>query len=257
MSLFSLENAKRLLGVLGLCWLVGGVVWLPRAAAMGKRTAVQMARLKLPGLVNNRPRALSNLLLRLTQRTSIKVSLDVPEVAPNDAQLFHFPVIVLTGKSGFSPLDAKEILRLRAYLTAGGLLWMDLSEGGKDSDFDRSARRLAKRLFPQSPMIKLPQSHTIYRSFYLIRRFGGRVLQNPYIEGVTLDDRTPIVYSMNDYTGAWERDMFGNWALAVIPGDDAQRENAFRIGINLLMYALCVNYKQDLVHAPAIMRRRR
>jgi hypothetical protein len=239
-------------------WFFAGI-WLfhTNAHAMGKHTAVHLARLKLPDLPNNRPRALSTMLLRLTERTSIKIGIDIPELSPQDARLFRYPMLVLTGNRGFSALPAQDILRLRAYLSNGGLLWIDRSEDDKDGDFDKSARRLAKRIFPQSTLQKLSIEHTIYRSFYLIRRFGGRILRESYIEGITIDDRSPILYSMNDYTGAWERDGFGNWAFAVIPGDQAQRENAFRIGINILMYALCVNYKQDLVHAPAILRRRR
>ena len=32
---------------------------------------------------------------------------------------------------------------------------------------------------------------------------------------------------------------------------------AFRIGVNLVMYSLCLDYKTDQVHVPFIMRRRR
>ena len=34
-------------------------------------------------------------------------------------------------------------------------------------------------------------------------------------------------------------------------------ELAFRMGVNLVMYALCLDYKTDQVHVPFIMRRRR
>jgi hypothetical protein len=140
---------------------------------------------------------------------------------------------------------------------AGGTLFIDMTDGDIGSDFDLSVRRLVKRIFPHNPLEKLKQEHSLYRSFYLIRRFGGRRLLQPYLEGVTRDDRTPIIYSMNDHIGSWERDNFGNWVYPVTPGGDSQREHAFRFGINLIMYALCVNYKQDAVHVPIIMRRGR
>ena len=41
-----------------------------------------------------------------------------------------------------------------------------------------------------------------------------------------------------------------------MPGGEAQREMAFRLGINLAMYALCLDYKTDQVHVPFILRRR-
>ncbi len=117
------------------------------AHAMGKHTAAHVARLKIADLPNNRPRAVSTLLLRLTERTSIKIGLDVPDLTPQDPRLFRFPMLILTGAKGFSPLPTQDILRLRAYLSNGGLLWIDRSEDDKDSDFDKSARRLAKRIF--------------------------------------------------------------------------------------------------------------
>ena len=43
----------------------------------------------------------------------------------------------------------------------------------------------------------------------------------------------------------------------VRPGGENQREMAFRLGINLVMYALCVNYKADQVHVPFILKRRK
>ena len=41
-----------------------------------------------------------------------------------------------------------------------------------------------------------------------------------------------------------------------MPGGERQRELAFRLGINLAMYALCLDYKTDQVHVPFILRRR-
>ena len=40
-----------------------------------------------------------------------------------------------------------------------------------------------------------------------------------------------------------------------MPGGEAQREQAYRFGINLVMYALTGNYKTDQVHVPAILER--
>ena len=69
--------------------------------------------------------------------------------------------------------------------------------------------------------------------------------------------RAAIVYSQNDLGGAWAKDAFGNWAYQCYPGGDTQREHAFRMGINLVMYAMCLDYKTDQVHVPFILKRRR
>jgi hypothetical protein len=39
------------------------------------------------------------------------------------------------------------------------------------------------------------------------------------------------------------------------PGGEQQREQAIRFGVNLVMYALTGNYKNDQVHASALLKR--
>ena len=56
--------------------------------------------------------------------------------------------------------------------------------------------------------------------------------------------------------GAWAIDpRSAGRCLAVVPGGERQREMAFRVGINLVMYALTGNYKADQVHVPFILER--
>jgi hypothetical protein len=43
--------------------------------------------------------------------------------------------------------------------------------------------------------------------------------------------------------------------LPLVPGDQRQREFAFRAGVNIVMYALTGNYKADQVHIPALLER--
>jgi hypothetical protein len=43
--------------------------------------------------------------------------------------------------------------------------------------------------------------------------------------------------------------------LPVTPGGEAQREMAYRFGVNVVMYVLTGNYKADQVHVPAILER--
>jgi hypothetical protein len=239
--------------------LLGGLLLLQtpmQAKAIGKRSRLKVPYLLLPGMTNPRPRGLEILLAEVERRTSLTPVLRTKAVTLKDARLYLSPLVVLSGNQGFSPLSAQELSRLRSYLTGGGLLFIDMAEGSPGGAFDRSVRRMAKRLFPRYPLRRLPAKHTLFKSFYLTRRYGGRVLHRPYVEGVTRDDRSMILYSMNDHNGAWSRDSFGNWTYPVVPGGFSQREHALRFGINLVMYALCVNYKSDMVHVPFIMRRR-
>ena len=61
----------------------------------------------------------------------------------------------------------------------------------------------------------------------------------------------------NDLAGAMARDEFGEWTYDVGAGGEVVREMTFRLGLNVVMYALCLDYKEDQVHIPFILKRRR
>jgi hypothetical protein len=69
------------------------------------------------------------------------------------------------------------------------------------------------------------------------------------MEAVIRDGRIVAAYVANDLGGAWSRDDFGNYDFPCQPGGERQRELAFRMGVNLVMYGLCLDYKADQVHA--------
>ncbi len=113
-----------------------------------------------------------------------------------------------------------------------------------------------RRILPDNKLAPIPKDHVLYKSFYLIDEPLGRVKVSTRMQAIFDDDRLLAVVSPNDLTGAWARDSFGNWEYSVSPGGDSQREMAFRLGINLVMYALTINYKADQVHVPFILKRR-
>jgi hypothetical protein len=64
-----------------------------------------------------------------------------------------------------------------------------------------------------------------------------------------------VILGSNDFAAAWAIDAQGLPSFAVVPGGEQQREQAYRFGVNLVMYALTGNYKADQVHVPAILER--
>ena len=68
--------------------------------------------------------------------------------------------------------------------------------------------------------------------------------------------RLAVILSLNDLAGAVARDEFGEWEYDVGPGGEGAREMTFRLGLNVVMYALCLDYKEDQVHIPFILQRR-
>ena len=110
-------------------------------------------------------------------------------------------------------------------------------------------------LFAQVPLKKIPLDHSIFRSFYLINRVSGRKQVSSSLEGINIKGRTVLVYSTNDLGGAWARDKLGEWIHDIIGGGNRQRQLAIRLGVNIVMYALTLDYKKDMVHLPIILER--
>jgi hypothetical protein len=97
----------------------------------------------------------------------------------------------------------------------------------------------------------------VFQTFYLLRDVPGRKIVRPFLYGVDLEDLTPAIYCPNDLGGAWDGDRLGGYTHPCTPGGERQREMTYRMGVNLVMYALTGNYKKDQVHIPFILKRRR
>lgn len=218
-----------------------------------------VAQLKYPGNWDNRTDGIKALMIELMNRTSVNAELIPRPVRILDKDLFYTPFLMMSGDRAFPPFSSQERERLKLYLEAGGFWLIDNSSGVRDGEFDRCVRREAAALFPGQDLKLLPEDHSIYRSYYLMNKtyFGGRVKSAPYLEGVTLNDMTPIIYSLNDASGAWQRDGAGNFIYDAIPGGEMQRRDAFKFGVNVVMYALTANYKKDAVHVRALLKRKR
>ena len=233
------------------------LAWPVAARAFGDADKLAFAQIQYPGNWNPRPTAGRRLAWEIDKRTSIETVAEPIEVRlADERELRKHPFLVLAGASALPTFSDEEVAHLRRHLAAGGFLLVDAADPRPGSAFDQSVRALLKRIFPKEPLQRVPDDHVVYKSFYLLRTPVGRVAQVPYLEGVFHDGRLAIAYSQNDLEGAWARDAFGQWEHEVYPGGETQREYAFRLGINLAMYALCLDYKTDQVHVPFILRRR-
>jgi hypothetical protein len=227
------------------------------ARAIGDRTKLRLARLHLPDLPNPRPSALRRLAWELERRTSLVTVPDALELKATDADLFRSPFLLLSGDRGFAQPPEAEVVRLRRFLTFGGFLFVDSSEGRAGGGFDESVRRLLARVLPGDLPARVPDDHVLWKSFYVLRAPAGRILAAPYVEAVERDRRLAVIYTQNDLCGALARDGFGRWEHDVIPGGEAQREQAFRFAVNVVMYAFCLDYKTEQAHIDFILRTRR
>ncbi|MBI4641689.1 MAG: DUF4159 domain-containing protein [Candidatus Tectomicrobia bacterium] len=201
------------------------------------------------------PRAFVPLIEDVIKRTSVEASLNRRITTVLQKDFFSYPFLYMAGREEFDPFSEEEVEMLRRFLTYGGILFADDASGYKGYGFDKSFRRELKKIFPDRQLERLPSDHTVFRSFYLVTRLGGRKIVNPFLEGIEVEDRTPVIYCQNDLGGAWEKDMLGKWLYECEPGGEAQRFEAFKLGVNIVLYALTVNYKKDQIHLPFIKRK--
>jgi hypothetical protein len=176
------------------------------------------------------PSSLTNLLKAISERTSIRAALREEVVEITDAKLFEHPYIYMTGHGNVRFTD-EEIKILRSYFAAGGFLHADDNYG-----MDTTFRRQVERIYPESPMVELPFDHPIYNSFYKfpdglpkIHEHDGKPAQG---FGVFYENRLVIFYT-------YECDLGDGWEDPDVHNDPPEkREQALKMGINIVMYSL-------------------
>jgi hypothetical protein len=241
---------------LGACVLA----FSPMARAIGEKSAVGIGQIKHGGQWDPRPEALRRLLWETGKRTSIEVARDARAVDPGAAELFFEPLLVMTGTGEFPPLTEAARKRIARHLRFGGMLYVD--SANPDDAFAASARREIQALSPllgteSRSLEKLPNTHVLFKSFFLLDGAVGANDRDKDVWGLHLDGRLAVAMTQTDVLGAFERDRFGTWRYNCEPGGESQREMAIRFGINLMMYATCLDYKSDQVHIEFIRRKRR
>jgi hypothetical protein len=228
-----------------------------KAFAFGDSSLFVPALVQHGGRWDARLSALRRLSWELQRRTSIEVSLDVRPLQLSSPKLFDHPFLYFGGEGDFPALRAEELENLRRYLTFGGFVFADANDGSDGQGFDLAFRREMARVLPQSPLTPVQLSHVVFKSFFLLDGAPGRLLKKPQLEGCLVGKRAAILYSQNDVLGALSRDEGGGYEFECTPGGELQRELATRLMVNAVMYAMCLDYKDDAVHLPAIMKRRR
>ncbi|HEX8434575.1 DUF4159 domain-containing protein [Archangium sp.] len=247
-----LSRRHLLLGSSALVPLLAG-----RASAFGEKSRFIPAVARHGGRWDTRLSGLRRIAWELQRRTSVEVVPDARPFALSSPDLFEYPFLYLGGDGGFPPFSDAEVENLRRYLTFGGFLLADANDGSDGEGFDASFRREMARVLPQSPLAAVPSTHVVFKSFFLLDSAPGRLLNKPQLLAANLGKRAAVMYSQNDVAGAWSRSETGDYEFDVSPGGEPQRELAIRLGVNLCMYALCLDYKDDAVHLPLILNKRR
>jgi hypothetical protein len=237
--------------------MFSGAAAVSKAHAFGDASRFIPAVAQHAGTWDVRSSGLRRLAWELQRRTSVESILEARAFPLESPRLFDLPFLYLSSDRELPPLSLTQVENLRRYLTFGGFLFADANDGSDGSGFDASFRREMARVLPQNVPRPLPATHVVFKSFFLLDTAPGRLLNVAQLQTWSVGKRAAVIYSQNDVMGALARDESGNFEFEVSPGGERQREYATRLAINIAMYSLCLDYKDDGVHLLEIMKRRR
>ncbi|RDD61672.1 DUF4159 domain-containing protein [Ferruginivarius sediminum] len=180
-------------------------------------------------------------------------------------EIAFFPLLYWSISPEQPDLPPAGVRKINHFLGHGGTLLIDLREAGGGSSLfgqgtpaTQALRRLTRDI-DIPPLTPVDPEHVLTKAFYLLQDFPGRYAGGAlWVEDTATapgDGVASVMITANDWVGAWAVDESGQPRLPVVPGGERQREIAYRVGVNVVMYALTGNYKADQVHVPAILER--
>lgn len=190
-----------------------------------------LAQLKHHGDWNPDPNSTYQWLRHLANESSLAVGFDLRYLDPKETQIAPYPFLYMTGFRQ-PRLKDEEVTALGRHLRAGGFLFINNCSGY--NEFDRHARALVKRMFPDQELQAVPADHPLLRSLFAINELRDRQSGEPRpveLEAISIKDRLVLLYSRNDAVSHLKQvsDPYGN-------GYDA--DSCRRLLVNTVAYAL-------------------
>ncbi len=213
----------------------------------------------------------------LSQFIASKTALEPGEPMAVDLEkdeLSFYPILYWPVHADAAMPSPAAISRVDAYMKQGGTVLFDV-EGDAAGDLSGTSvspgqRRLRDILadLDVPPLEPVPRDHVLTKAFYILDNFPGRHTGSDlWVESLNRsgdaqarpasagDGVSSIMITSNDFASAWAIDDNGLFVRPTDSADPAQREYAYRAGVNIVMYVLTGNYKADQVHVPALLER--
>jgi len=225
-----------------------GATDLGGAGALGGRGVIRIAKLIHGGGCNDAPGALVNLLRAASQGDmKLEVSTSQYDLRASDPALLRgFTIAFMHGRHDFR-FTPEERTQLRKFLENGGTLFADSICASKE--FAAAFRRELALVLPDAPLKRIPAEHPLLSDAaggFNIREVSRREpaagdarqpmrarVQKvaPELEGADIDGRLAVIFSPYDISCALEQHE-------ALQCRGYIRQDAARIGLNILMYAL-------------------
>lgn len=213
-----------------LLLIVSCVIAIPVYAQ--SQGSFEIARVKYRGGGDwyNDPSSLTNLINFTNQNVPITISSAYKDVALGSTEIHSYPFLYLTGH-GTITANSTEVRNLRTYLENGGFLYVD-----DDYGLDEHIRDLLSEAFPEEKLVELPFNHPIYDQVFSfpngLPKIHEHDNQAPRGYGLFLNGKLVVYYT-------YESNLGDGWADPEIHNDPPSvRENALKMGVNILVYAL-------------------
>ncbi|MEX0779927.1 MAG: DUF4159 domain-containing protein [Balneolales bacterium] len=178
----------------------------------------------------NDPSSLTNLIEYAKEHVPISITNSYQDVSIGSRELHSYPFVFMTGHGNIT-INSAEAANVRDYLDNGGFLYID-----DDYGFDQYIRPVIEEIFPDEVMVELPIAHPIYNQVFNFPNGLPKIHEHdsnpPQGFGVYRNGRLVLYYS-------YESNLTDGWADADIHNNPPEvADQAFRMGVNLLVYAL-------------------
>jgi hypothetical protein len=219
----------------------------PLADGQSTRGVIRVAKLQHGGGCNDAPGALANLTRAAAQgEAKLQIDPESPLIGLGDPALFDFTIAFIHGRHDFR-LSGKERKQLREFLERGGTLLGDSICASEA--FTKGFRRELLASLPGAKLERVPPDDPIFTTAYGGADIQTVMLRNPQptdkgqpiaarqrperplLEGVKVDGRWAVLFSPYDLSCALEKHE-------AVECRGYSREDAARIGLNVLLYAL-------------------
>lgn len=202
-------------------------------AVTGAASRTGFARLQYTGGGDwyNDPEVLPNLAAYVNSSLNTSFPIEQAVVKADDARLFEFPFVYLTGHGNIR-FEDREVENLRQWMLRGGFLYAD-----DDYGMDASFRREIKRVFPEFELVELDPSFPLFDCFYQFPAGLPKIHEH--------DAKPPQAFGIFDDNGrllclyTYESNISDGWADPATHKDPPEvRDAALRLGCNIIYYLI-------------------
>lgn len=215
----------------GCCWLMAafalGASLFSALAAEAAGDTVECANVIYAGTKSSVCFS-EEFLSAVASQTSVNTSRKFKPVKLTEKELFRFPFAIMTGEGAFT-LTEEERRNLKLYLEKGGFLLA--SAGCSSKEWGDSFVKEMEALFPERKLAELAPGHPVFRTVYEIKRLDTSHGGDAKLLGLTLDDKTVVVYSPDGLN-----DTATMHGCCCCGGDEIK--NSQEVNANILVYAL-------------------